>query len=183
MKIQLLTIILLFPLFTHAQSKYSYVQYNKFIEVTGTPYVIATVDHHSKAATSKEHLMFINTSSSEKKEISLPDGAFIRNLEQVRIDSLGINKIIARGRTVNLNGKKSITWSDPEQLIILSPDGSEKIQVTDDQFFVSAYVVNKITGRMVIAGHRDTNNNGKYDHEDANEVFLYDLQHMTIVGK
>lgn len=183
MKLNLLIAILCCPLALMAQDKQSYVRYNKLVEVKGTPYVIATVVNGGKTGKSNHFLLFVNTGTNDSREITMPEGAHLNEVQQVKIDSLNINKIVLSARTVNLDGNKSIDWSDPEQIIILSPDGREKTQITDNNFFVSGWTVNNHTGRMVIAGHRDTNNNGKLDNSDLNEILVYDLKQMRMLGK
>jgi hypothetical protein len=49
--------------------------------------------------------------------------------------------------------------------------------------FVSTWVVNKKTGTIVITGHYDTNNNGKYDMTDKNEIGIYDLKTLKLIVK
>lgn len=82
-----------------------------------------------------------------------------------------------------MDGKKGIDWNDPIQLIILSTDGKQIVQLTDSKLFVSTWVVNKKTGTIVITGHYDTNNNGKYDMTDKNEIGIYDLKTLKLVIK
>lgn len=86
-------------------------------------------------------------------------------------------------RTVNLDNDKSIDWGDPTQIIILSTDGQEKVQLTEDSFFVRTWLINRRTGTIVIAGHTDTNNNGKYDKTDKSEVLLYDLKTLKLISR
>ena len=108
---------------------------------------------------------------------------YIKNMIQIKIDSLGINKIIIEANTVNLDNSKTIDWSDPTQLIILSPDGQEKIQLTEDKFFVRTWTVNFKTGTIVVNGNYDSNNNGKYDKTDRNEILIYNLQTLQLTNR
>jgi hypothetical protein len=82
-----------------------------------------------------------------------------------------------------LNGKNGIDWDDPTQIIVLSPDGKEKNQLTESKFFVRAWSVNKLTGTLVVTGHYDTNNNNKYDKTDNNEIHIYDLKTLKLISK
>jgi hypothetical protein len=91
--------------------------------------------------------------------------------------------VIFVANTVNLNNRKNIDWNDPTQIIILSIDGQEKVQLTEDNFFVRTWTVNRQTGTIVIAGHYDTNNNGKYDKTDKNEILIYDLKTLKLISK
>ena len=96
---------------------------------------------------------------------------------------MGLNKIIVATQTIDLNGRKGIDWNDPTQLIILSIDGREKTQLTDNKLFVRTWVVNKKTGTLTVTGHYDTNNNGKKDKEDHNEISIYDLKTLKLMSK
>jgi len=174
----------IFVLTTYGQDKYSYVHFNKMTEVVGTEYVIASIEDRGKMfETKSRYLLFINTKTGETKQIDFPDGAYIRQIEQIKIDSLGINLIVVSARTVDLDGKNGIDWNDPTQIIILSPDGKEKTQLTESKFFVRTWVVNKQTGTIVVTGHYDTNNNGKYDKTDKNEIHIYDLKTLKLISK
>jgi hypothetical protein len=110
------------------------------------------------------------------RRVDFPADAGIGKLEQIKIDSLGINVIFVSARTVDLDGKNGIDWNDPTQIIILSPDGKQKNQLTADKFFARTWAVNKLTGTIVITGHYDTNNNSKYDKTDKNEIHIFDLK-------
>lgn len=168
----------------YAQDKNNYVHYNKLTEVKGTDYIIASVENWGKMmGTNSKYLLFVNTRTGQAKQIDFPKDAFIGKVEQVKLDTLGINKVIVTANTVNLDGNKSIDWNDPTQVIVFSPDGQERTQLTEDHFFVRTWVVNSQTGNMVIAGHYDTNNNGKYDKTDKEGVVIYDLKAMKVVTK
>ncbi|MCZ2131368.1 MAG: hypothetical protein LC109_14025 [Bacteroidia bacterium] len=39
--------------------------------------------------------------------------------------------------------------NDPTQIIILSIDGQEKVQLTEDKFFVRTWTINSQTGTIV----------------------------------
>jgi hypothetical protein len=160
------------------------VHFNKLIEVLGTEYVIASIENWGKILEAKSrYLLFINTKTSETKQVNFPNDANIRQIEQIKIDSLDINLIVVSAKTVDLDGKKGIDWNDPIQIIILSPDGKEKNQLTENKFFVRTWIINKWTGTIVVTGHYDTNNNGKYDKTDKNEIHIYDLKTLKLIGK
>lgn len=179
-------IILFFSVLTisvYGQDKYGYIHFNKLTELKGTEYVLATLENLGKmSAANSEHLLFINTKNGQSKQIDFPKGASIRNIEQIKIDSLQINRVIVTGRTVNLDNNRSVDWNDPTQLIILSTDGQEKAQ-TEDSFFVRTWATNHQTGTIVVTGHYDSNNNGKYDKTDKNEILLYDLKTLKLISK
>ncbi|MFT3904066.1 MAG: hypothetical protein QM727_12895 [Niabella sp.] len=183
MKYFLMLVLATLTLNSHAQDKYDYVAFNKLTEITGTEYVIASVEHWGKLQTQSRHLLFINTNTGQANQLDFPSDAHIDKLEQVKIDNLGINKIIVAAKTFDLNGKKGIDWEDPIQIIVLSTDGKEKTQLTDNKFFAGQWLVNKQTGRIVITGYYDTNNNNKRDKKDKHEILIYDLTTLKQVGK
>ena len=182
---QLLTVILFLSwLSSSGQDKTNYVHYNKLIEVKGTAYVIATIEHWGKMmSANSQYLLFIDTRNGQTKQVDFPKDAFVQSIDQVRIDSLGINTVLVAANTVNLDANKSIDWNDPKQIILLSPDGQEKIQVTEDKYFVRTWMVNSITGTLVSTGQYDSNNNGKYDKTDKNEILVYDLKTRKLINR
>lgn len=170
--------------FAYGQDKYNYVHFNKLTEVTATEYVIASVENWGKTLDAKSrYLLFINTNTAETNQVDFPSDGYIEKVEQIKIDSLGINRIIVLAQTVDLDGKKGIDWNDPKQLFILSVDGKDKTQLADNQFFVRTWVVNRQTGTIVIAGHYDANNNNQYDKTDKNEIAIYDLRTLQLIKK
>jgi hypothetical protein len=182
---QLLTIIFAtLALTCFGQDKYNYVHFNKLTEVEGTAYVIASIENWGKSfVTKSRYLLFINTKTGQSTQVDFPNDGYMEKVEQVKIDSLGINKIIVSAQTVDLDGKSGIDWEDPKQIIIFSVDGQEKTQLTDNKFFSRTWTVNKQTGAIVITGHSDTNNNNKYDKADKNEIHIYDLRTLKLVSK
>ncbi|NLL28392.1 MAG: hypothetical protein GX259_06320 [Bacteroidales bacterium] len=183
MKTFLLGLLVSITCFVYGQDKYDYIKFNRLIEIEGTEYVVATIDNWSKIEVKNKYLLFINTVNGQTKQIDLPKDSYIDKIEQVKIDSLGINKIILAAKTVNLDGNKTIDWNDPKQIIILSTDGQVKTQITDDKFFVRTWTTNKTTGTIIITGHYDTNNNGKYDKTDKNEIMIFDLKTLKMISK
>ncbi len=181
----ILTIILIvWALTTYGQDKYNYVNFNKLTEVEGTEFVIATIENRGKMEGIKSsYLLFIDTKTGQTNQVEFPKGGYFDKIEQVKIDTLEINKIIVSARTIDLNGKKGIDWNDPKQIIILSINGKERTQLTDSNLFVRTWAINKQSGTIVIAGHYDTNNNGKYDKTDKNEIGIYDLKTLKLISK
>jgi hypothetical protein len=167
-----------------AQDKYNYVSFNKLIEVSGTSYVIATIEDRGKLGGVKNrYLLFIDTKTGQSNQVALPKGGYLEKIEQIRIDALGINQILVSAQTVDLNRKAGIDWNDPTQILILSPDGKERTQLTDSSLFVRTWAVNSQTGTLVVTGHYDSNNNGKYDKTDKNEIGIYDLKTLKLIQK
>jgi hypothetical protein len=184
MKQFLVFTLTIFTLTGYGQDKYNYVHFNKMTEVVGTEYVIASIENWGKMFDTKgRYLLFINTKTGQSKQVDFPNDGYFEKIEQVKIDSLGINEIIVSAQTVDLDGKSGIDWQDPKQIIILSTDGHEKAQLTDNKFFSRTWIVNKHTGTIVITGHYDTNNNNKYDKTDKNEIHIYDLRTFKLIGK
>ena len=183
MKYAIIIVLTIFSLTTYGQDKYNYVHFNKVAEVAGTEYVIASIENRGKMFETKSmYLLFINTKNGETRQVDFPSDAIIFNIEQIKIDSLGINLIVIKASTLDLDGN-GIEWSDPEQIIILSSDGKEKTQLTENKFFVRTWAVNRLTGTIVITGYYDTNNNKKYDKTDKNEIHIYDLKTLKLVSK
>lgn len=180
-------IILFFSLLTislYGQDKYNYVQFNKLTALDGTAYVIATIENVGKMFTTNgKYLLFLDTRNGQSKQVDFPKDAYIKAIQQIKIDSLQINKVMVAANTVNLDNRKGIEVADPTQIIILSTDGQERTQLTEDKFFVRVWEINHHTGTIVITGHYDTNNNGKYDKTDKNEILLYDLKTLKLIAK
>jgi hypothetical protein len=184
MKIILIIAFTILSLTASGQDKYNYVHFNKLTEVIGTEYVIASIEDRGKMLETKgKYLLFINTKTSEINQIDFPTDSWTEKLEQIIIESLGINLIVVAAKTGDLDGKSGIDWNDPTQIIIISPDGNKKTQLTEDKFFVRTWTVNKLTGTIVITGHYDTNNNSKYDKTDKNEIYIYDLKTLKQLSK
>ncbi len=167
-----------------AQVKYDAVHFNHLTEIKGTEYVYATIHNYGKMfAKAENYLLIINAKNGQLKQIDFPKDAIIGKIEQIKMDELSINKLLVSANTVNLDHSKSIDWADPTQIFIISTDGQEKIQLTENQFFVRQWEVNRLTGTIVIVGHYDTNGNGKYDKMDKNEIIIYDLKTCKLIAR
>ncbi len=168
----------------YGQDKSNYVYFNKLIELDGSDYVIATIENVGKMFSVKgKYLLFVNARNGQSKQVDFPGDATIGRVEQIRIDSLHINRVLVTGQTVNLDNNKQIDLNDPTQIIILSTDGQERVQLTEDKFFVSTWIVNRQTGSIIVTGHYDSNGNGKYDKTDKSEILLYDLKTLKLISK
>jgi hypothetical protein len=177
-------LLTIFALGAFGQDKYNYVHFNKLTEVVGTDYVIASIENWGKMFDTKSrYLLFINTRTGQTSQVDFPNDGYIEKVEQIKIDSLGINLMIVAAQTVNLDNKNGIGWADPQQIIVLSIDGKERTQLTDDKFFCRNWIVSQHTGNIVITGHYDTNNNNKYDKTDKNEIQVYDLKTLKQISK
>ena len=184
MKKMLLIILTTLSLSSYSQDKHNYVHFNKLTEVAGTEFVIASIENWGKMLEAKgRYLLFINTKTGETNQVDFPNEAGIEKIEQIKVDSTDLNVIVVSARTVDMDGKNGIDWNDPTQIIILSPDGKTKTQLTDNNFFARTWTVNKLTGTIVVTGHYDTNNNNKSDKADKNEIHVYDLKTLKLVNK
>jgi hypothetical protein len=184
MKQILFILLIAASLNAYGQDKYNYVHFNKLTEVVGTEYVIASNEYWGKMLeTQGKYLLFINTKTGNTNQIDFPTDAKIAALEQIKLDSLGINLILLAARTVDLDNKNSINWGDPTQIIVVSPDGKTKTQLTDDNFFVAVWAINRWAGTLVVTGHYDSNNNKKQDKTDKSEIHIYDLKTLKLTKK
>lgn len=183
MRTAILISLIMFPVSIFAQDKYDYVYYNKLVDISGTNYVVATISNLSKIGTNGKYLAFVDTEDGSINQVDFNVDSYIGEIQQVRIDSIGLNKIIISTKTVDLDGKNSIDWNDPLQIMVLSTNGKERVVITPDNFFVSTWVVNKNSGKIVITGHFDTNENGKYDKKDKHKILVYDLLKMATVNE
>lgn len=184
MKHLLVGTFILFSISLFGQDKYNYVHYNKLIELKGTEFVIATIENWGKMmSTNSKYLLFIDTKNGQTRQVDFPKDSYIQAIEQIKLDTFGINAVIVVANTVNLDGNKSIDWNDPRQILILSTDGREKTQITEDKYFLSTWTINRNTGTIVTTGYYDSNNNGKYDKTDKNEILVYDLKTKKLVNR
>jgi len=183
MKYAILLVLTVITVTGYGQDKFSHVHFNKLIELKGTAYVIATLENGKLFSSNASYLVFINTQTGETKPIEFPNDGYVENMEQIKIDSLGINRVVIAANTVNLNNNKSVDYNDPTQIIVLSTDGKEKVQLTEDKFYTRRWIINYHTGAIVITGHYDTNNNGRYDKGDKNEIVIYNLKTLKLISK
>ncbi|RZK24542.1 MAG: hypothetical protein EOO43_07430 [Flavobacterium sp.] len=184
MKRILFLLMTLVTLTSSGQEKYNFKQFNTLKEVEGTNYVIATLENWSKIGGVKNrYLLFVETKTGQTKQVDIGTEGYFERIEQVKIDDLGINRIIVSARAIDLAGKQGIDWNDPRQIIILSTDGKERIQLTDNELFVQTWLVNRTAATITIIGHYDVNNNGKVDKTDKGGIFIYDLKTLKLVSK
>lgn len=168
---------------TYAQEKYEYTSYNKLIDVSGTDYTIATFDDHSKKGIAGRHVLFINTRTGTFKQISLNEDEYLYNIEQIKLDSLGINRIIAVVGMRHPENMKGLMLGSWQKVVVFSIDGNETLGVNGAVHFASSWQTNGRTGSLVIAGHVDSDENGKFDRTDKNQILIYDLKNMKVVGR
>ncbi len=184
MKKAFVIFLVIFASAVYGQKKYPSHVFNQLMEVKGTEYVIAKVDTWKKIKGSNANsLLFINTINGQTNQVNLVEDGYFHKIEQVKIDSLGINCLVALAKTVDLDNKKGIDWQDPIQIIVLSVDGKKSTQLTEDNFFVKTWVVNKTTGTIVISGYYDINKNKKYDKADKAKISIYSLKTLQLITK
>ena len=175
---------MLLALNSYGQDKYNHVHFNKLIEVEGSDFVVASIENRGKLDNTKgRYLLFIDTKTGQTNQVDFPYEIYPADITQVKIDELAINRIIVCARTIDLNGQKGVDWNDPLQIVVLSVDGKEKTQLTDSNLFVKTWTVNKKTATIVVTGHYDTNNNGKHDKTDKNEILIYDVKTLELLHK
>jgi hypothetical protein len=168
--------LIILSFIAYGQDKHNHVYFNKLTDIEGTAYVLASIENWGKMlTTNSKYLLFINTETGDTNKVEFPNDGYVREIKQIKIDNLQINRIVVSAQTVDLDGKKGIDWNDPQQIIVLSTDGLERTQLTDDKFFSRTWTWNELTGKIVITGYYDTNYNGKYDKTDKDEILVYDL--------
>lgn len=152
--------------------------YNKLQQIDGTDYFIANYEDYSKKlmTVSPNYLLFINTNTGEKTPVEFGENTYVEKIEQVILDSLGIKKIIVLVSSGYEDKRFLDARERPRQLFILSTDGKEKIQITEEGFYVSLWSVNNHNGAIVVTGYYDTNKNGKHDDVDRNDILIFDLK-------
>src|SRR3982751_6728936 len=101
MRFLLFILIVILSTAIYAQDKN--VSYNHFTKVEGTKYIIATFIERGLKATYNGYMAFIDTTTGLRKQIEFPKHAYYEKFEQIKIDSLDINKILLLARIVNLN--------------------------------------------------------------------------------
>ncbi len=153
-------------------------------EIKGTDYLVVTINRMEKSKESKKELLFVNTRTGEHQMVEFPGDSwsFMDEIVQVRIDSLGISYVLVTAKTKDLDGKKGLGFGDPEQLFILSTDGTQRTKLTADSFYVKSWVVKEETRTIAVYGYYDTNNNRKNDKGDQSVIEIYDLKSLKLIN-
>src|SRR5688572_2372711 len=101
MKQLILPALISLSLCSFGQDKYNYTHFNKLTEVTGSDYVIATIENWGKMEGLKNrYLLFIDSKTGQTSQVDFPNEGYFEKIEQVKIEELGINKIIVSAQTV-----------------------------------------------------------------------------------
>ncbi|MDR1737746.1 MAG: hypothetical protein LBR66_02875 [Candidatus Symbiothrix sp.] len=185
MKNLILTLIIIVSVIgtTRAQSSKILYEYNKFIDLKGTEFTVATSEHRPKMGKVRSNLLFINTLTGTIKEIDFVEGSRLSTVQQVKIDSLGINIVLVVANTIDLDNKKDIDWDDPRQILVFSPSGNDMQQLTEDNYYVNVWSINEFTGTLIVSGFFDINRNRKKDKSESNEILLFDLKTRRLKKK
>ncbi len=77
----------LFFVVANAQVKKVAEIYSKFLNLSGTEYVIAIVDHWSKMEKLANSMVFINTSTGESNTVNFPDEILLKTVEHIHLDT------------------------------------------------------------------------------------------------
>lgn len=183
MKKYLVVLFAILHINVHAGDKGSNA-YNKLTIVDGTPYVIASQEAYGKLGSRLgASLHFVNNETGSNTVVDFGADADLQNLEQIKIDSLDINVILVSASKIDVTSKRGVGYFNPSQKFILSTDGKIKMQITDEEFHTTNYLVNKKIGTLVITGYYDTNNNNKNDLGDKNQIIVFNLKTLKVIAK
>ncbi|MCD7899802.1 MAG: hypothetical protein LUH22_08000 [Bacteroides sp.] len=163
----------------NAQSKWSYTTFTKITELEGTDYMVCTASNDSKKSPKGKGLLFIHTLTGDATPMDFSKDFYFDEIKVIHLENLGLHKVLISGRI--MEDKSKLSWDFKKSLFICSIDGKERVEIPDENFFIQSWEVNKKTGILVIAGHVDTNKNGKYDKTDENEIRLYSLKDMKMI--
>jgi hypothetical protein len=184
MKKSLLFIVLGIAFHSYAQDKSSNsINYTVLTELKGTEYVIASAERSGKGFFSRNsQLLFINTKTGKTKQTEFPEFSNILKFEHLKIDSLKINVVIICATTIDYNADLSIDRADPDQIFIFSVDGQKLAQLTDAGYYTKHWLVNKLTGVIVISGQKDSNTNRVLDKTDTSELLVYNILNQKFIN-
>ncbi|MCB0696658.1 MAG: hypothetical protein KDC07_04805 [Chitinophagaceae bacterium] len=168
-------------MYSFGQAKHSYVTYNKLVELNGTDYVLASVEDHHKMRVGSRHILFVNAKNGEHKQIDFAKDEYITNIEQIILDSIGVNRVVVTIGKFNTDKDKDANWGDAKRLVVLSTDGKQML--TEETHFATGWILKKQTGTIVITGYEDSDKSGTHDKNDQPQVIIYDLRKMTILAK
>jgi hypothetical protein len=141
MKTATLLFLIAFPFFAQSQD----VHYLKPIEMEGTDVVVLPSVSIFQTAETLTKVLFLNTQSGVRTEFSLPHNCEISQIEQIRIESLKLNKIliIAQNGRMAAQGGSTLIY-------LLGPDGNLLSTESLGNRTVSSHVVNEHSGNVVL---------------------------------
>uniref|UniRef100_UPI0039A4D295 hypothetical protein n=1 Tax=Ornithobacterium rhinotracheale TaxID=28251 RepID=UPI0039A4D295 len=177
MKKSVFSIVLLFVFsLAFGQKNNNYLEISLEKDIEGTDFVLGERYFDKKIDVSDDKILyFINATNGEMHEVNFGEKINVK-VEQIKIDSLNINTLIAK---TYLSNKLTRVKSS---LYLLSTDGREMQKIVDDDFCVKKFVLNKNTGNLVIKGFRDVNENGKIDKNDKEQILIYSLKHKKQIS-
>ncbi|MEZ2444308.1 hypothetical protein AB6805_21440 [Chitinophaga sp. RCC_12] len=153
----------------------SYIPYNRFIHLQGTPYTIAYKYDTTKKGVGTRHMLFVN--GRDTTRVEYPGVSMIWDIQPVKLDQYHLYKVAALiNRKNNPRIHKHIDiWEAPLKLYLLSSDGKTNQQLTPNAFFVASYVVDSNKATIACLGFFDNNANEKLDRKDTKDTLVYDL--------
>lgn len=140
--------IFLIPYLALGQITKEFISFGKLTEIEGTEYVLLASRENKKIAADINSITFINTVTEEHTILNFPSGVFITSLKQIKIDDLGIHKLLIVIR--DQNERKSFFKFDPCRLLISSVDGKIIQEITEPGFHVDDWVMNNTTGILTV---------------------------------
>jgi len=140
----ILILVLVGSLSVAAQEAGGAFSVNNPMDIKGTSYVLLNVTSRTKEASFQTRLLFRDTATGESRTLDLPEGFTLRKAEQVKMDNLGINKIV-----LLVNSPLHEIKSGTNYIYIVSPDGTtvDRVEVADGMLV--GFVANEATGRAV----------------------------------
>lgn len=167
------SLLILITSVCYSQEKKSFISYGKMYDIKGTDNVIICSSNYSKMKSSRNSLLFINTLNGKEVKIDCPKNTYIETIQQIKLDSLDINKVILLTRSVDESNKKFMNTRINSKVIICNTEGDSIKQITDGDFQAKTWTLNEKNGILVIAG---------YNKRKNNEIILFDLKKMERIG-
>ena len=184
MKRYLLFLFCLASFSMYGQVAFELISFNKLVDIKGSDHVIALeVNTNSLGDINSMSIIFINTTTGKAKIADFAKEYIIQDFKQVKIDSLGINTVLATVRMFDLDMNGRINTKDPITLVSLGVDGETKDIITSKNFSVRVWEVNERNGTVVISGYYDNDRNGRYDPYEKNELLIYVLKTFKLLYK
>ncbi|NMH27137.1 hypothetical protein [Flavobacterium silvaticum] len=145
------------------------------VEISGTEFVAIPYFDTEKTGDSESGIKFINTATGEIKQAILPKDNHVARLEHVKIESLGIDKIVViiqnEGKSVIVKGTRQ------SQLSVYSVNGTLEKNIILDAEVGRDLIVNNVTGRLVLISFKGS----KFAPEHKQEEIIYDLRTNSII--
>lgn len=180
MKLKCFILLFIAALTLNAQEKKESLNLNKLIELENTGYVIATANHHSKLESSNAILFFVNTCTGSVNELAIPPDYVVTEIEHIRIDSLGINKVLILLQK-RLEGN-TFKFQILNKLLVSSIDGMEITDLTPEPIWIGSRNLNRSSGIMTFLCNKNDRKKGKDKPEMLKDkICLYNLKEMKYI--